>query len=292
MEDPGTGSGPQRGHTIGSVPCDRSLPSRVERAIVGERRAFALSTSAERIEAGILDVAGGCAVYTGHGLFSNRVLGLGLDRAVTDHDLSAIERFYGDRGVGAEIELASEAAPALVDLVGRRHYRLRRFRNIYAQPTPFPSSPPPHRFDVAVVDESSQEAWSAALVEGFERRHPEAVRLVEEWNRALLATPGLTALIARVDGEVVAAASVFIGGAFAVLGGAATVPRHRRSGAHLALIAARLDVASRAGCDLAVVTADPGSISARNSERSGFQLVCTHAVMASPGPGYDPGDGG
>lgn len=275
----------------GSVSHGRSLPSRVERAIVAERRAFALSTSAERVEAGVLDVAGGCAVYTGHGLFSNRVLGLGFDRAVTDDDLSAIERFYGDRGVGAEIELASEAPPDLVSLVGRRHYRLRRFRNIFAQPAPFSSSPPPDRVEVAIVDESSQEAWSAALIEGFGPRHPEAVRLVEEWNRALLATPGLTALVARADGEVMAAASVFIDGVVAVLGGAATIPRYRRNGAHLALIAARLELASRAGCDLAVVTADPGSISARNSERSGFDLVCTHAVMAAPGPGYDPGDG-
>jgi len=75
-----------------------------------------------------------------------------------------------------------------------------------------------------------------------------------------------------------------------VLGGAATIPRYRRRGAHLALIAARLELASTAGCDLAVVTADPGSISARNSERCGFHLVCTHAVMAAPGPGIGTDD--
>lgn len=276
----------------GSASDHRSLASRVERAIAAERRAFAMSTSPDRIEAGVLDIAGGCAVYTGHGLFSNRVLGLGLDRAVTDDDLSAIERFYADRGAATEIELASESARDLVALVGRRHYRLRRFRNIYARSAPLVTRPPSDSFEVAIVDESSREAWSAALIEGFGHHHPEAVRLVEEWNRALLATPGLTALIARADGEVAASASVLIDGSVAVLGGAATVARHRRRGAHLALIAARLELASTAGCDLAVVTADPGSVSARNSERSGFHLVCTHAVMAGPGRGVGSDDDG
>ncbi len=79
--------------------------------------------------------------------------------------------------------------------------------------------------------------WSAALVEGFGYRHPDAIRLVEEWHEALPATPGLTALIVRAEGEVAASASVFIDGSVAVLGGAATIPRYRRRGAHLALIA-------------------------------------------------------
>lgn len=276
----------------GSGPCDRSLPSRVERAIAAERRAFALSTSADRVEAGILDIAGGCAVYTGHGLFSNRVFGLGLDRAVTEGDLSAIERFYADRGASAEFELASEAAPELVSLVGRRRYGLRRFRNIYARSAPLTPERVSSPVEVAVVDGASREAWSATLIEGFGHHHPVAVRAVSEWNGALLATPGLTALIARVDGEVAASASVLIDGTVAVLGGAATVGRHRRRGAHLALIAARLELASAAGCDLAVVTADPGSISARNSERSGFHLVCTHAVMVAPGRGIAADDDG
>lgn len=275
-----------------STTCDPSLPGRVERAIAAERRAFALSTAADRVEAGVLDIAGGCAVYTGHGLFSNRVLGLGLDRPVTDGDLAAIERFYADRGAATEIELASEATPDLVDLLGRRHYRLRRFRNIYARSAPLAAPAPPTPFEVAEVDRSSREAWSAALIEGFGLRHREAIGLVEEWNRALLGTPGLTALVARADDEVVASASVRIDGPVAVLGGAATVPRHRRRGAHRALIAARLDLAVAAGCDLAVVTADPRSTSARNSERSGFHLVCTHAVMAAAGPDGGRGDEG
>ena len=42
------------------------------------------------------------------------------------------------------------------------------------------------------------------------------------------------------------------------------------------------EVASRAGCELAIVTADPGSSSGRNVERTGFQLICNHLDMRAP----------
>jgi GNAT superfamily N-acetyltransferase len=71
-------------------------------------------------------------------------------------------------------------------------------------------------------------------------------------------------------------------GSTAMLGGAATLPAFRRRGVQRALIEARLAVAARAGCELAIVTADPGSSSARNVERTGFQLICNHVDMRAP----------
>jgi GNAT superfamily N-acetyltransferase len=64
-----------------------------------------------------------------------------------------------------------------------------------------------------------------------------------------------------------------------MLGGAATLPEFRCRGVQRALIESRLAVATRAGCELAVVTADPGSSSGRNAERTGFQLVCNHVGL-------------
>ena len=98
----------------------------------------------------------------------------------------------------------------------------------------------------------------------------------------LRSLPGVTALLALIDGEPVGAASVMTLSSTALLGGAATLPAFRRRGVQRALIAARLAVAAHAGCDLAVITADPGSSSGRNAERSGFQLVCNHVGMRAP----------
>jgi hypothetical protein len=52
-----------------------------------------------------------------------------------------------------------------------------------------------------------------------------------------------------------------------------------------ALIAARLRDAAAAGCELAVVTTQPGSTSQANVQRSGFALAYVRAVMnKKPGP--------
>ena len=51
---------------------------------------------------------------------------------------------------------------------------------------------------------------------------------VEVWNRMVCCRPGVTALVALIDGEPVGAANVMLLGSTAVLGGAAT---HQHSGA-------------------------------------------------------------
>jgi hypothetical protein len=53
------------------------------------------------------------------------------------------------------------------------------------------------------------------------------------------------------------------------------VPDGRHRGAQLALLAARLNVASGLGCDLAMMAALPGSGSQRNAERNGFRIAYT-----------------
>jgi len=65
----------------------------------------------------------------------------------------------------------------------------------------------------------------------------------------------------------------------AQLTGAATAPAHRRRGVQTALLLARLTDAAAAGCDIAVVTTQPGSRSQRNVQRRGFDLLYTRAVL-------------
>jgi hypothetical protein len=133
--------------------------------------------------------------------------------------------------------------------------------------------------EIHPVDASNASAWSTTLLDGFAYTQDADRQRVEVWNRMLRSLPGLTPLVAVINGAPVGAASVLILGSTAVLGGAATLLAFRRRGVQSALIRARLAVASQAGCDLAIITADPGSSSGRNAERSGFQLVCNHVTM-------------
>lgn len=178
---------------------------------------------------------------------------------------------------------------SLIRLLSQRGYRLLRFRNIYAQALPrreavgVTPETPSTVAAIHAVDEATAAAWSATLLDGFEYTQAADRDRVTTWNRMVRSLPGITAMVAVIDGAPVGAASVLVLGETAVLGGAATRPAYRRRGVQRALIEARLAVAARAGCELAVVTADPGSSSGRNAERAGFQLVCTHVGMRAPG---------
>jgi GNAT superfamily N-acetyltransferase len=270
---------------------DHELITRVEAAMVAERSAFADGMAALQPDtgAGWLPVAGGRAIFTGAHFFTNRALGLGLGGPVSADDLGRIETFYAERGVPSEIEIASMVDRSLLRLLGQHGYGPLRFRNIYAQALPPGAAPGPASparaavAEIHEVDESTAAAWSATLLDGFEYTQAADRDRVATWNRMVRSLPGLTALVAEIDGEPVGAASVLVLGPAAVLGGAATRPAYRRRGVQRALIEARLVVAARAGCELAVVTADPGSSSGRNAERTGFQLVCNHVGMRAPG---------
>lgn len=257
---------------------DLALVRRVEQAIVAERRAFATGSSRQRPDGAVLEVGPGLAVFTGPELFSNRVFALGLDGEVDAEALDRIEAFYRERGLGTQIEVSSLVERPFLAQLAARDYRVLRFRNIYAMRQPEGHFHGP-TIGIAGVDDDTAQVWSDVLVAVFSRDAAGARDAVARWNRGLLDTDGVSAFIARIDGQPVGSASVFVRDSAAVLGGAATLPGWRRRGVHAALISARLERARSAGCDLAVVTADPGSTSGRNSERAGFQLVCTHAVL-------------
>jgi hypothetical protein len=65
---------------------------------------------------------------------------------------------------------------------------------------------------------------------------------------------------------------------FAQLLGAATLPAARRGGVQGALLAARLHAAHNVGCELAVVTVQPGSLSQHNVQRAGFSPLYARAI--------------
>ena len=81
------------------------------------------------------------------------------------------------------------------------------------------------------------------------------------------------------DGVIVGGASFHTAEGIAQFTGAATAPAHRRRGVQTALLSARLADAASAGCDIAVVTTQPGSKSQQNVQRRGFDLLYTRAVL-------------
>jgi GNAT superfamily N-acetyltransferase len=85
--------------------------------------------------------------------------------------------------------------------------------------------------------------------------------------------------LALLDGVPAGTAGLRVVDGVAQFAGAATAPAHRRRGVQSALLAARLTDAVAAGCDVGVITTQPGSKSQQNSQRQGFDLLYTRAVL-------------
>ena len=93
------------------------------------------------------------------------------------------------------------------------------------------------------------------------------------------AAAGLARYAALHDGVLAGGASLRVDESVAQLAGAGTAPAHRRRGIQSALLSYRLMDAAAAGCDVAVITTQPGSRSHQNAQRHGFDLLYTRAVL-------------
>lgn len=268
--------------------CDAVLAERIERVearLVADGCAAAL----RRGDAGVfvMPVAGGVASFAGAGSPLNKVAGWGFGGKPTAADLDEIERAFAAQRAPVQVELAHLGDPAIAALLTERGYQLTSFENVSGLALSgwqAPSAPP--GLVVRRSDTEEFEAWVDVVADGAAHPDEQGLPAHEEFSRADIAramrdfaAAGEVRYAAVLDGALVGGASVRLADGIAQLGGAATAPTHRRRGVQTALVSARLTDAVAAGCDLAVVTTQPGSKSQQNVQRHGFDLLYTRAVL-------------
>jgi ribosomal protein S18 acetylase RimI-like enzyme len=187
-----------------------------------------------------------------------------------------------------QVELAHLVDPAIGALLTDRGYRLTSFENVLGLAlTGEPETVTPPGVEVRQSGEDEFEPWLDVVADGF--AHPDAhgVGSHEEFPREVLArairdltaAAGVLRYVALRNGVLAGAASFRMAEGVAQLTGAATAPAHRRRGVQTALLTARLADATAAGCDIAVITTQPGSTSRHNAQRRGFDLLYTRAIL-------------
>jgi GNAT superfamily N-acetyltransferase len=263
---------------------------RIERAECELLRAGAEAARRRDPGAGVLTVplAGGFATWGGSNSPLNKVAGLGFAGAPRAEELAALEFAFAQRATPVRVELASLADPAVSGFLAGRGYRFVGFENVLGLPldgyAPDAAAP---EIDVRPSDEPEFQAWLDAVVTGFAQPDDQGVPTDEEFPRAVLEQvigdlangEGFSRYMARRGGEIAGGASLRMGDGVAQLCGAATLPAHRRRGVQTALLRKRLELARDAGCDIAVVTTQPGSKSQQNVQREGFHLLYGRAVL-------------
>jgi GNAT superfamily N-acetyltransferase len=257
---------------------DQALAVRLEAAegatscrFVTARRALDPGGGAEWLE-----VDGAHAIYDGPGSPLNQSFGLGMRSAVTDGTLEALEAFFAGHGVPSEHEVSPLALGEPLAVLSRRGYEPFELTSLMFQPTDGPPLPaaPAAGLAVRVIAADEAVAWAEVAADGWSDT-PEVMPFVRAIGDVYARMPDAQCFLVESDGRPAAAGVLAMHEGIALLAGASTRPAHRRKGAQLALLGARLAAARRHGCDLAVMAARPGSASQRNAERHGFRIAYT-----------------
>jgi GNAT superfamily N-acetyltransferase len=270
--------------------CGTDLAERIERV---EAQLIAKGSEAARRRgvdtAGfVIPIAGGVASFAEEGSPLNKVAGLGFGGVPSAAALEEIERAFTACGAPVQIELAHLADPAIGALLTERGYRLASFENVLGLALKGEHERvTPSGVVVRPSGDDEFEPWLDVVAAGFGHPDTQGVPSHEEFPREVIAramrdlaaAAGVVRYVALRDGVIAGGASYRIAEGVAQLTGAATVPTHRRRGVQTALLSARLADAAAAGCDLAVITTQPGSKSQQNAQRRGFDLLYTRAVL-------------
>jgi GNAT superfamily N-acetyltransferase len=263
-----------------------ALAERIERV---EAQLITTATEAARVRVGdgvfVIPIAGGAACYAEDGSPLNKIVGLGFGGVPSGDALDEIEREFAARDSATQVELSNLADPDIGAALTGRGYQLVSFENVLGRSLHGEEQPvTPPGVEVRLSDDRA--AWVDVVLDGFAHPDVDGVPSHEDFPREVIENAigdiehaGATPYLAFRDGVVAGGGSMRMSEGIAQLTGAATAPAHRRHGVQTALLSTRLAVAVRAGCDIAVVTTQPGSKSQQNVQRRGFHLLYTRAIL-------------
>lgn len=251
---------------------DLALARRIE---AGHAHSAAASTPGVDVAV----VAGGQAIFHQAGSPVTQAIGVGMHGPVTAADLDRLEAFFHSRGSDAVIDLCTLADAGLIEMLDERAYVVREISHVLARrldPTePFQAT---SRITIQKVDADEFRSWAGIVMRGFAGQDD----VPEEQIEMLAASnPWPESFFGLCEGVRSAAAAMDIHEGLATLFGDSTLVSARGGGLQLALIRHRLERAAQLGCDLATASVLPGSVSNRNYERAGFQLVYARIMLTS-----------
>ncbi|GAB3886147.1 GNAT family N-acetyltransferase [Kibdelosporangium lantanae] len=270
-----------------SLFCDQSLAERIERV---ETQLITKGSEASRARRGdttgfVIPLAGGAASYAEPGSPLNKVVGLGFAGVP---EMDGIERAYAEYDAPVQVELPHIGDPEIAAALTGAGYRLVSFENVLglALGAEYPLVAP-EGVTVRFARDDEESVWVDVVTDAFAQPDTQGVPSHEEFPRDVIANAmrdltraaGVRRYVALHDGVIAGGASMRMAEGVAQLTGAATAFEHRRRGVQTAMLSARLADAASAGCDLAVITTQPGSKSQENAQKRGFDLLYTRAIL-------------
>ncbi|MDI1242329.1 MAG: GNAT family N-acetyltransferase [bacterium] len=224
------------------------------------------------------EVGGAYAMFDGVESPLTQTFGLGIFQDATAEHLETIESFFKERGAPVFHEISPMADQSILPLLGERGYRPIELTSVMFRDM----SSIDGNVDVAEseistrqIEESEADVWAATSARGWATIHETLADFMLAFGKIAARTSHGHPFIAEIEGEAVGAAGFGIYDQVCILAGAATVPEARNRGVQNALLNARLQLAKKSGCSLAMICALPGSQSQKNAEKNGFKIAYT-----------------
>jgi hypothetical protein len=240
---------------------------------------FALAREKPESGACVETIAGGRAVFTGVGSPITQATGVGLDGAVTSEEFVRLENFFFGRGVAVNVETSPYADASLFSHYAKNGYCATEFTSVLVRRVEGHASDLNNPHDSAgvvieLVGPAQLDLWVKTVCTGFAEHHavtPELLGIMGLFG----GSSGASLYLAKVDGIVAGGGALFVRDGIGGLFGASTLVEFRRRGVQRELIRVRMEAARRAGCEIALTFARPGSVSERNIMRNGFAVAYT-----------------
>lgn len=270
---------------IGTV----ALAQRIEAAEARLSLAMTEVTRQSVPEAFGLAIGLGAAVYCGAGAPMTKVIGVGVSEPLADEDIDRIEAAFAPYGEHPGWEMCTLGDLSAIARLEARGYRLRRIEAVLGRDLARDALFDPLPVNVT-VRRGFEDDWARIAVAGFAaaetvegRDNPAEAydtSMLEQVVAQFAGVESVRRYVAFVGDTPAGAASARLDDGVYQLCGAATLPEWRRRGVQTALLVARLAEAHADGCDLAVVTVEPGSRSQANVQRRLFTPLYSRLVLA------------
>jgi GNAT superfamily N-acetyltransferase len=224
-----------------------------------------------------IEIAGAYAMFDGPRSPCTQTFGLGLFQMPTSGEMDELESFFGQRGSPVFHEVCPLASKALLPMLNARGYKPIEFSNVMFMDLGNRDSrvPVPHKnLHVSIAGVDERELWARTAAKGW-REFGEFAELIFDLMRVNAYRRDSACFLVELEGKPIASGGLAIHDGIALFAGASTVPEWRRRGAQQLLFEKRCEYALDAGCNLAMVCAEPGSSSQRNAERHGFRVAYT-----------------
>ena len=238
------------------------------------------------VGAAVEEIAGGHMIFAGLGSPIGRAVGMGFGAPVTEADFDQLEAFYFSRKAPSQTDYCPLTDISLLEIARKRGYTIAELNNVLARKIDRNEKfPPPDGFKIRPSAPEETSDFVGILRRCFfpDGGEPEGFG---DMLLPMFSFPGSLALVAEIDGQLVATGAGLIIPEHKIVGlyGAGTLMGHRGRGIQAAMLQRRMQIATESGCEYAVIVTQGGTTSQRNAERLGFRVAYSKATLIKQPP--------